>query len=190
MSAQAPADGATIVAVRNGPHRVSGACRLRNARGEDVPVRGRFVLCRCGNSSNKPFCDDTHAKIGFDGSRIATGPMGAPELHQGRRVTIHDNRAICAHSGVCTDNLPGVFRLGQEPWIDPDGAEAEAVMALVRRCPSGALSYTIDGQLPSAGPRERMIIASKNGPYFVTGGVALEAAGVTPRDPDRYALCR
>jgi CDGSH-type Zn-finger protein len=190
MTAQAPADGTTIEVVKNGPHRVSGACRVRNSRGEDVPTRGRFALCRCGNSSNKPFCDGTHAKIGFEGTRLATGPMEAPEPHQGRRITIHDNRAICAHSGVCTDNLPGVFRLGQEPWVDPDAAEAEAVMALVRRCPSGALSYTIDGQPSSAGPRERTITVSKNGPYFVTGDVALEAAGATPLDPDRYALCR
>ncbi|MGH8634775.1 MAG: CDGSH iron-sulfur domain-containing protein, partial [Burkholderiales bacterium] len=61
MTARAPADATTIELVKNGPYRVSGACRVRNARGEDVPARGRFELCRCGSSSNKPFCDDTHA---------------------------------------------------------------------------------------------------------------------------------
>ncbi|MGH8700921.1 MAG: CDGSH iron-sulfur domain-containing protein [Burkholderiales bacterium] len=190
MTAQAPPDGTTIEVVKNGPYRVSGACRVRNARGEDVPARGRFALCRCGSSSNKPFCDGTHARVGFDGTRLMVGPADAVQAHRGRRITIHDNRAICAHSGVCTDNLPGVFRLGTEPWIDADGADADAVIALVKRCPSGALTYSIDGAPPPAGPGERLITASANGPYFVSGGVELRADGARPREPGRYALCR
>ena len=190
MAAQSPADATTIEVVKNGPYRVSGACRVRNARGEDVPARGRFVLCRCGSSSNKPFCDGTHAKIGFDATRFAAVSTDAAQPYRGTGITIHDNRALCAHSGICTDGLPGVFRLGKEPWIDADGAGAAAAIAIVQRCPSGALSYSHDGVPPAAGPGERLITASANGPYFVSGRVELRADGARPRDPGRYALCR
>jgi len=190
MSAQSSAAVAAVEVVKNGPYRVSGPCRVRDLHGEDVATRGRFALCRCGSSATKPFCDGTHAKIGFDGSRFTTVSPDAAQAYQGKRITIHDNRALCAHSGICTDGLPGVFRLGNQPWIDADGADAAAAIAIVRRCPSGALSYTLDDVPPPAGPGERLITASANGPYFVSGGVELRADGARPRDPGRYALCR
>jgi CDGSH-type Zn-finger protein/uncharacterized membrane protein YozB (DUF420 family) len=168
---------------------VRGACALRDAGGNDIPARGAIALCRCGNSSKKPYCDGTHTKIAFDGSRLAVGQSDGAEAHHGRRITIHDDRALCAHAGVCTDDLSQVFRLGKEPWIDADAADAEAVIALVHRCPSGALSVSVDGVPRPAEPRERAITASKNGPYFVTGDVQL-GADAAPRFPERYALCR
>lgn len=182
-------DRTTIEIAKNGPYLVNGPCRLRDSRGADAPVPGKFALCRCGNSSNKPLCDGTHARVGFDGSRLATGTT-TPREYRGKRITIHDDRAICAHSGVCTDNLAAVFRLGKEPWIDAEAADAERIIAIIQRCPSGALSYAIDGPSQAVAPRERAIIASKNGPYFLGGDVELRADGARPRFADRYALCR
>jgi CDGSH-type Zn-finger protein/uncharacterized membrane protein YozB (DUF420 family) len=191
MGEPASADAVTVIeVVKNGPYRVSGPCRVVNARGEDVAARGRFVLCRCGSSSTKPFCDGTHRRIGFDGTRFTEVAPEAAEPYRGRRITIHDNRALCAHSGVCTDSLPGVFRLGGAPWIDADGAEAAAVIDIVRRCPSGALSVTLEGEPPPAGAAEPLITASANGPYYVRGRVELKAGSARSRDPARYALCR
>jgi CDGSH-type Zn-finger protein/uncharacterized membrane protein YozB (DUF420 family) len=189
VAAPTPSDGSTIEVTKDGPYLVTGS-RLRDPGGAEIPAPGRFALCRCGNSSKKPFCDGTHAKVGFHGARLATGTADPPDDYRGKRITIHDDRSICAHSGVCTDDLPAVFRLGKEPWIDADGAAAEDVVALVKRCPSGALSYSIDGVRQSAEARDRVITTSKNGPYFVSGGVVLRADGATPRFTDRYALCR
>ena len=184
--------GTTTIGVsRDGPYLISGPCRLLDARGAEVPARATFALCRCGNSSRKPFCDGTHARIGFSGQRFATDLNGTVASHRGRHMTIHDNRAICAHAGVCTDNLPGVFRLGKEPWIDTDAAAAEAVVALVKRCPSGALSYSVEGASAARVARERAITCSKDGPYRVTGEVMLETGdGRAPPISDRYTLCR
>jgi CDGSH-type Zn-finger protein/uncharacterized membrane protein YozB (DUF420 family) len=190
MSEQAPAAGTVIEVLPDGPYRVSGPCRLRNSRGEEVPARATFALCRCGNSSRKPFCDGTHTKIAFHGARLNVGATAATDAYAGKRVTIHDNRAICAHSGVCTDNLAAVFRLNTEPWIDPHGATAEEIMALVKRCPSGALSCSVDGSQLPAEPREREITASKDGPLVVAGAVELKTDGAQPRFSDRYTLCR
>ena len=57
---------ATITAVQNGPYRVDGDVELIDQNGEPIEVTGSTVLlCRCGGSANKPFCDGTHARIGF-----------------------------------------------------------------------------------------------------------------------------
>ena len=181
---------ATIEVRRNGPYRVRGSLRLCDADGRDAPAPASFALCRCGNSSKKPFCDGTHKSIAFDGTRYAVGPVNAVDDYRGRRITIHDNRGICAHAGICTDSLPGVFRLGREPWIDADGAEAEAVVALVRRCPSGALSFSLEGARPSGEPQECQVAVARNGPYYVSGPVELQSDGAQPVYPHRYALCR
>lgn len=190
MATQSARETAITVA-ENGPYIVTGPCRLVDARGAEVPAGATFALCRCGNSSRKPFCDGTHAKIGFDGRRFETAVSGAAQSHRGTRITIHDNRAICAHAGVCTDHLPAVFRLGEEPWIDADAASAEAIVALINRCPSGALGYSVGGVPPAGIPRERAISCSRNGPLHVTGDMALKTIdGLAPRFPDHYALCR
>ena len=51
----------------NGPYIVSGEIQLKDADGNLFEVKGnKIALCRCGQSSNKPFCDGTHARNGFD----------------------------------------------------------------------------------------------------------------------------
>ncbi|UGS38396.1 CDGSH iron-sulfur domain-containing protein [Capillimicrobium parvum] len=56
----------------NGPYVVEGAIDLFDHEGNPVEVPGRKAfLCRCGGSTNKPFCDGTHSKIGFQGARRA-----------------------------------------------------------------------------------------------------------------------
>jgi CDGSH-type Zn-finger protein len=54
----------------NGPYRVSGPVRLIDADGNEIDLAphtkdGTIVLCRCGASKTKPFCDKTHSQIGF-----------------------------------------------------------------------------------------------------------------------------
>jgi uncharacterized Fe-S cluster protein YjdI/CDGSH-type Zn-finger protein len=56
---------ASIKVMRNGPLLVEGSCQLIDREGNEVARCGPFALCRCGKSLKKPFCDGTHAKIGF-----------------------------------------------------------------------------------------------------------------------------
>jgi CDGSH-type Zn-finger protein len=57
-----------IKILKNGPLEISGAVELVNADGTPRPANDDPVyLCRCGRSSNKPFCDGTHKKVGFEG---------------------------------------------------------------------------------------------------------------------------
>ncbi|MGV1036437.1 MAG: CDGSH iron-sulfur domain-containing protein [Candidatus Nanopelagicales bacterium] len=49
----------------SGPLRATGGIRVVSASGKEYEVRDRQALCRCGASSNKPFCDGSHASVGF-----------------------------------------------------------------------------------------------------------------------------
>jgi CDGSH-type Zn-finger protein len=58
----------------NGPYKVTGPIRLIDADGNEfeLPDDGRpIVLCRCGGSKTKPFCDRTHSEIGFEAATRA-----------------------------------------------------------------------------------------------------------------------
>jgi len=57
----------------NGPYRVEGSVKLVDADGHewDLSAKPAFSLCRCGASVNKPFCDGTHSKIGFQAAEAA-----------------------------------------------------------------------------------------------------------------------
>jgi len=54
----------TVEPMRNGPLRVTGEIHVRLDDGTEE-VLPRATLCRCGQSGRKPFCDNTHLKIGF-----------------------------------------------------------------------------------------------------------------------------
>jgi CDGSH-type Zn-finger protein len=66
----------TIRVRKNGPYVVDGEdVTIVDWDGRPYPV-GRLpvALCRCGGSTNKPFCDGTHSKIGFSAAEAAVGP--------------------------------------------------------------------------------------------------------------------
>ena len=55
----------------NGPYVITGSIELRDTNGNVLPTQERTVLCRCVASTNKPFCDGTHSKIGFQAAAQA-----------------------------------------------------------------------------------------------------------------------
>ena len=57
----------------NGPYFVVGMLQLVDAEGNVIRSEGGFALCRCGQSSNKPFCDGTHRSAGFESVVRAEG---------------------------------------------------------------------------------------------------------------------
>ena len=63
------------------------------------------------------------------------------KAYEGKEIEVSFDNEVCQHSGECVRGLPGVFDTKRRPWIDPDGADADAVAAQVGRCPSGALQY-------------------------------------------------
>ncbi len=191
--------GHSIQASLNGPYLVTNADALVNWLGECIPARPQMALCRCGGSAIKPFCDGTHARIGFTGQKDPQRVPDRSDTYIGQQVTVLDNRGLCAHSGFCTDRLASVFRLGQDPFVDPNGARMDEIIRAVRACPSGALSYAIDDREAREQvdqDRPPAIEVSKDGPYRITGGIPLKdgQGNDAPRNQgaslEHYSLCR
>lgn len=68
-----------VLLIENGPYKVTGGISIvDDSSGEPVPgaERDPVFLCRCGGSTNKPFCDGTHSKIGFEGAIAAVQAAG------------------------------------------------------------------------------------------------------------------
>ena len=181
---------ATIEIRQDGPYAVQGLAALTDAAGKAIACAGSVKLCRCGGSASKPFCDGTHRRNGFSGARIADGSADKVRSYAGPGITIHDNRSICAHAAHCTAGLDTVFRYGMRPWIDAAAAPVQRIVEAVRRCPSGALTCTIDGAGPADEVSPPAITVTKDGPYAVTGVALPSVAFAKGAPPDRYTLCR
>ena len=67
-----------ITARENGPYLVKGPIQLVDSDGNAYDVGGKelVALCRCGGSTNKPFCDGTHSKLGFAAAERAVAEAG------------------------------------------------------------------------------------------------------------------
>ena len=190
MSEEKPA---AIAVTPRGPYVVSGVSRIVNAAGDTVPTEPEPALCRCGYSKNKPFCDGTHGPYQFSKDAQTEIVADAAKTYSGR-VDVQYNAGICAHLGVCTRGLPEVFDTTRRPWILPDNAEADRVVDVVNRCPSGALTSTVNTADNPAGIGDRRpptIRALKNGPLAVKGEVELEGiAWAVGAARERFTLCR
>lgn len=178
----------------NGPYLVRGVSTLLNSKGDVLKTEPQMALCRCGGSSNKPFCDGTHASIGFESKKLPGRNPDRLDEYPTEEYTVFDNRGICQHAGFCTDELPEVFRLRMEPFVDPTGADGKRIAEQTRRCPSGALGFSFVNQLlnnmDTTGIGGPAIVVSKNGPYRVKGNIKLDADFLHGASPEHYALCR
>ncbi|MDC1142497.1 CDGSH iron-sulfur domain-containing protein [Planctomycetota bacterium] len=176
----------------NGPYLLTGSEKItRLPDGKEFQTGEKAALCRCGASKNKPFCDGSHAAAGFSGEKDEDRTPEKRDAYDGDEVTLFDNRGTCAHAGYCTNNLPAVFKYGDEPWIDPNGASKEEIVKAVHQCPSGALGYAEAGeekQVQSEGPDVAFV---PNGPYLVQGACKVEGCELPEgRTSDRLTLCR
>jgi CDGSH-type Zn-finger protein/uncharacterized Fe-S cluster protein YjdI len=180
---------------------------LQNSKGKPLSTIQGVALCRCGASNNKPFCDGTHGTIGFSSENKTTAAAnynnnGSSEHmikdkrkdYVGKEITIHDNRRICSHAAECVNNLSSVFKLNSRPWINPDSARTEEIIETIRKCPSGALSYSIDDiEYRDQNERRPIVTVSKDGPYLITGGIDLIGDNIQWAEgasKEHYTLCR
>jgi len=71
----------TRITVRNsGPLRIEGEFAIYDMEGKAFDLAGRTAvsLCRCGHSENKPFCDSSHKRVGFQ-SEVRARQLPPPE---------------------------------------------------------------------------------------------------------------
>ncbi len=62
----------TIQAKDNGPFIVKGDASITDGSGDAFETKDHIALCRCGASTERPFCDGTHGKIGFEAAEKAS----------------------------------------------------------------------------------------------------------------------
>lgn len=97
----------------------------------------------------------------------------------------------CIHTAICLRTLPDVFDVDARPWIDVTGADAEAIAATVRKCPTGALRYDGPGVDAERPDDPTTVEPRPNGPLFVRGRVSVRAPGQDDAPEEfRMALCR
>jgi CDGSH-type Zn-finger protein/truncated hemoglobin YjbI len=189
-----------IRCAHNGPYLVTNAERMRDWLGEEIATAPQMALCRCGASGIKPVCDGACASNGFTDRKDPKRVPDQRDTYDGVQLTVFDNRGICQHSGFCTDRLNTVFHT-EGAFVTASGGRMDEIIRAVRDCPSGALSYAIDGveargQVDWDNRREPAIEITKDGPYRITGGMALSDARGEPvkraggASLEHYALCR
>jgi len=192
----------TIRVRKNGPYIVEGATLVRKSivrseleesltwkKDAVLATDGEFRLCRCGQSSHKPFCDGTHARVDFDGTETATN-----EPSEGRRVrrvgsgvTLSDDTQLCARAGFCHDHVEDVWAMVERT---SDAQVRAKLMHMVEQCPSGRLIYELEGA-PVEPDLPRDIAVTKDGPYWVTGEITVELSdGRYLETRNRVTLCR
>lgn len=120
--------------------------------------------------------------------------MTAKKLHtyQSDTITVTYDKSRCIHAAECVRGLPAVFDTSQRPWVRPEQAEAEAVVEVVLRCPTGALHFERQDGGPAEAPLpQNVIIADPDGPLYLRGAIEVQdSAGNVILEDTRVALCR
>jgi CDGSH-type Zn-finger protein len=195
---------------KNGPYLVSGKIPLQKqviiADSEGTATewqpstkyspQEKYALCRCGQSRNKPFCDGTHVKVGFDGTETAgqEAYLDKPKEIDGSALKLADIENLCASARFC-HRAGGIWNLVPESG-DPEKKRIAIEEAC--DCPSGRL-VIVDKQTgkviePKLAKSIGLIedpTMGVSGPIWVRGGVPVESAdGKTYRVRNRVTLCR
>jgi CDGSH-type Zn-finger protein/ferredoxin len=194
---------AKVEILAHGPYEVTGDVALRprrvvrTAAGEALTYRAEgelaheetYYLCRCGRSEHKPFCDGSHAFELFDGTETAATNTydERAERHEGPGVVVRVDHELCHHAAFCNYEANSYFDLiGRADSTNT----LSQLIAMIDRCPSGALAIEVDGQdVEAALPVQISPIG--DGPLLLTGGVRVTRAdGVEIEVRNRLSLCR
>jgi len=198
-----------IAIAPNGPYLVTGGIPLTtrypamSTYGEPLawdpvgadeaerPVQEKYALCRCGQSSNKPYCDGTHARVGFDGTLTADRQPSATrrDRYEGEGVVMTDEPGLCVHAGFCGTRFTNVWEMVKRT-NDPE--VRARLLEMVKNCPSGRLEVTLTGESAPVEPAFTPSIATMlDGPLWVRGGITVQTIdGERYEVRNRVTLCR
>jgi uncharacterized Fe-S cluster protein YjdI len=110
--------------------------------------------------------------------------------YAGAAVDVSYDPVRCRHAAECIRGLPAVFDPGRRPWILPDGADAEEVVRVVARCPTGALRTHPTRVAASEQPvTPTEVTAVPSGPVLLRGELHVTGPGGVDERETRAALC-
>ncbi len=206
-------EDAKIEVTEDGPYIVTGALPLRVETivsdvddesvgweaGREFESRESSALCRCGHSSNKPFCDGTHNRVDFDGTETAVRDTydDGIKLYSGPKLDMKDNPSFCAVARFC--DARGKAWSNVKRTDTEEGREIVSSEAML--CPSGRLVAIekSDGEPQVLEPefdQPRIGLVEDptedcSGPLWIQGGVEVVAAdGEAYEVRNRVTLCR
>ncbi|MBT8254859.1 MAG: hypothetical protein HKN00_09155 [Flavobacteriaceae bacterium] len=98
----------------------------------------------------------------------------------------------CVHAGECVKRLPQVYRPDEKPWISVDNATTEQLKNQIDACPSGALTYRIEGEKTDDRETPDIKVAvMENGPLLVHGTITVSGIdGNEEQKKKTTAFCR
>jgi CDGSH-type Zn-finger protein len=199
-----------IEVAKDGSYRVSGGLPLSeqwivtNAQGESLDYReGKryltppaYSLCRCGQSGDKPFCDDSHKEVRFDGTETASRQpyLDQAETFAGPTMLLTDAKSLCAFTRFC-DPKGRVWNL----VLQTDDPEARRLVEHEAGHCSGGRLVAWDRETgkpvePAFEPSLGLIedtAKEVSGPIWVRGGIPVVSAdGKAYEVRNQTALCR
>jgi CDGSH-type Zn-finger protein len=154
----------------DGPYLVYGGVPLKRKRkivdaannaaltwqtGETLATEDTYALCRCGRSGAKPFCDGTHARVGFDGTETAdVRPYEELQhVHDGVGISAQRVGELCIHAAFCIGRTQPIAEMRAD---SKDSDVRSDIMGRIDHCPSGSYSYALrrggDPGSPSSRP--------------------------------------
>lgn len=199
-----------IRVTKDGPYLVSAGVRLSKAtivvnedgvsdaweETEESETPEDCALCRCGHSGNKPFCDGTHEKIGFDGAETAENvpyEQSSQVIH-GPALVLRDKTELCTGARFC-DKGPGTWELTKHSGVS---LAREMAIETAGKCPSGRLvcydKETRQPIEPACGESIALVEDPQegvSGPLWVRGKIPVESSDGKEYEPrNRVTLCR
>ena len=199
-----------IVVTTDGPYIVSGSVPLSVQvigtnedggsweweEGRTLEADATYALCRCGKSGTAPFCDGTHARVGFDGAETASRlPFDEQKtVLDGPTMTLEDARPFCAVARFC-DNFGSAWELIAKT---NDTSARELFLHEATRCPSGRLvardkatGQAVEPELPISIGVVEDPAENCSGPLWVRGGITIQSQdGRAYEVRNRMTLCR
>ena len=117
----------SITVLENGPYVVIGGVPINRKsvvlselhepltwrKDATIESEATYRLCRCGQSSHKPFCDNTHARVGFVRNRNGSDHAERARARRfvGTSITMTDDSILCMHGGFCGNHAEKVWQM-------------------------------------------------------------------------------
>lgn len=201
-----PAPDISIDVLPGGPLIMHGGVELREGRirqvgkgyvldeGREFPTSERYALCRCGHSHTTPFCDGTHAAIGFDGRDAAphTPYADRADVYEGPVIDLGDDHR-CAFVRFCHNE-------GGDAWTQANNARSDTEITSATAAIDGCLAGRItrrnkqgEWEEPTLEPRVTIIQdpdRNASAGIAVQGGIPLTGTDAPYEARQRYMLCR
>jgi uncharacterized Fe-S cluster protein YjdI/CDGSH-type Zn-finger protein len=111
------------------------------------------------------------------------------------KITVAFDPNVCTHSAKCIRELSSVFDVKQKRWINVNGDSVDKIVAQVKCCPSGALSYELHDESPAvekvAEEEPILITIVPNGSARIVGKVRIvDLEGNLILETEKCSLCR